>query len=138
LPSSAVSLIISWLLIAQPIAAFTMDAPGDDHTSVTLDQRAVQVLSRLTFGARLGDLDAIKKIGVQAYIDQQLSPDSIDDSALQKRLEKLPTLSLSSPTLAEVYNPPKPAPTPSPAAAKVEQTTASGSIMPEPTTTPVV
>jgi len=138
LPSSAVSLIISWLLIAQPVAAFTLDAGGDDHSAVTVDQRAVQVLSRLTFGARLGDLDAIKKIGVQAYIDQQLSPDSIDDSALQKRLDKLPTLSLSSPTLAEVYNPPKPPPTPSPAAAKVEQTTASGSIMPEPTATPVV
>ena len=56
----------------------------------------------------------MKKIGVKAYIEQQLDPDAIEDSSLNKRLQKLPTLMLSNPALAEVYNPPKPKPTPTP------------------------
>ena len=131
-----VAAVISWLLLVQPIASFASGA--NVRSSVASDQRAIQVLSRLTFGARPGDLEAVKKMGAQAYVDQQLSPDTIDDSALQKRLNKLPTLMLSNPTIAEQYNPPKPTPTPSPAAAKVEQTAASGTIMPEPTATPTV
>jgi uncharacterized protein (DUF1800 family) len=77
-------------------------------------------------------------MGVQAFIDQQLSPDTIDDSALQKRLDKLPTLSLSNPVIAQLYNPPKPAPTPTPTVTKTVATAAAGSVMPEPTPTPAV
>ncbi|HEY2866031.1 MAG TPA: DUF1800 domain-containing protein, partial [Pyrinomonadaceae bacterium] len=134
--ASASSLIISWLLIVQPVAAFA--SGGVRQSSAAVDQRAIQVLSRLSFGARPGDLDAVKKMGVPAYIEQQFSPDSIDDSALQNRLNKLSTLMLSSPTIAELYNPPKPTPTPSPAVAKTEQSVAAGSIMPEPIATPAV
>jgi len=111
------------LLILQPIAVFS--SPDAPRSTLTADQRAVQVLSRLSFGARPGDLEAIKKLGARAYIDQQLSPDAIDDSELNKRLEKLPTLMLANPTLAEQYNPPKPKPTPSPVAASTETSTAA-------------
>ena len=83
-------------------------AASVDRTALSADQRVVQVLSRLTFGARPGDVERVRKMGVEAFIAQQLDPDSIDDSALMKRLEKLPTLNLSTPVLAEQYNPPKP------------------------------
>ncbi|HYJ90039.1 MAG TPA: DUF1800 family protein, partial [Pyrinomonadaceae bacterium] len=113
--TSIASFLISWLLSTQPFAVFAADSRAVDPSSgIAADQKAVQVLSRLTFGARPGDLDAVRQMGVQAYVDQQLSPDSIDDSALQKRLDKLPTLSLSNPSIAELYNPPKPTPTPMP------------------------
>lgn len=79
------------------------------------DQRIVQVLSRLTFGAHPGDVERVKKMGINAFIDEQFAPDNIDDAALARRLEKLPTLNLSTSTLAEQYNPPKPTPTPVPA-----------------------
>jgi uncharacterized protein (DUF1800 family) len=39
------------------------------------------VLSRLTFGARPGDVERVQAMGVSAWIDQQLHPSRIDDHA---------------------------------------------------------
>lgn len=111
-PLFSVSLSVIAALIQTPIVSFA--APSD--RSLTETQRVQQVISRLTFGARPGDLERISGIGVDAYIKQQLEPEAIDDSALDKRLAKLPTLGLSTPALAEQYNPPKPPPTPTPTA----------------------
>ncbi|MEP6903603.1 MAG: DUF1800 domain-containing protein [Actinomycetota bacterium] len=108
------SLFLLSLLTFEPLAVHA----GRKDTSkkvLTEDQRVKQILSRLTFGARPADFEKVKKIGIKAYIEEQLNPDTIDDSALDKRLEKLPTLGLSTPSIAEQYNPPKPKPTPSPA-----------------------
>ena len=104
------SLLIGSMLIIQPCAALAV-VPERAGPALTADQRVSQALLRLSFGVRPGDFDAVKKIGVAKYIEQQLNPDSIDDSALDKRLAKLPTLMFSNPTMAEQYNPPKPTPT---------------------------
>ena len=112
---SLLSLAFVSILVVQPIAVFA--GPLGSSEPPVVDRNIRQALNRLTFGARPGDFDAVKKIGVKAFIDQQLAPDAIDDSALDKRLEKLPTLMLSNPTIAEQYNPPKPPPTPTPAPA---------------------
>ena len=102
------SLLFVFVLVIGPVTGF---AAGErDGRALSADQRVVQVLSRLTFGARPGDVERVRKMGVEAFVAQQLDPDSIDDSALLKRLEKLPTLNLSTPVLAEQYNPPKPQP----------------------------
>ena len=86
------SLLVGSLLVILPEAALASSvSPGEERSVLTPDQRAVQVISRLTFGARPGDLDRVKKMGVDAFIAEQLNPDNIDDSALQKRLDKLPT-----------------------------------------------
>jgi len=82
---------------------------------LTDERRTMLVLTRLGFGARPGDFERVKAMGVEAYINEQLDFDSIDDAALDRRLSKLPTLTLSTPALIEQYNPPKPAPAPSPA-----------------------
>ena len=132
------SLLFSFLLTIQPVAAFGADIAANSSAETrvpAVDQRAVQVLSRLTFGARPGDLEAVKKMGVTAFINAQLSPDALDDSALQKRLDKLPTLMLSNPTIAEQYNPPKPVQTPTPAVAKTGEAS-SGVATAQPTATP--
>ncbi len=106
------SMLVVMLMIVQPCASLA--AVPESGTALTPDQRVSQALLRLSFGVRPGEFDAVKKLGVAKYIEQQLDPDSIDDSALDKRLAKLPTLTLSNPTLAEQYNPPKPPPTPTP------------------------
>ena len=113
------SLLLGFLMIILPDASLsTYASPGaalaEDRSVLTLDQRAVQAVSRLTFGAKPGERDRVRKMGVDVFIAEQLNPDNIDDSALQKRLDKLPTLNQSTPTLAEQYNPPKPPPTPTP------------------------
>jgi len=63
----------------------------------------LHVLNRIGFGARPGDVERVQKIGLAAYIDQQLHPDKIDDSAMEARLAPFTTLSMSSRQLADKY-----------------------------------
>ncbi len=84
------------------------------HRKLSNDEKIAQVLTRLTFGIRPGDFERVKAIGVNAFIAQQLEPESMKDSALDERLRKLPSLTISTPEIIEQYTPPKPAPSPSP------------------------
>ena len=136
--------LLLFLLVCGPVAGFA--APETPKTKLTKDQQIAQLLSRLTFGARPGDLERVKQMGIDTYLKQQLEPDTIDDSALDTRLAKLPTLSLATPTIAELYNPPKPKPTPLPspnveknetaATANAEMQEAKPSPTPKPKPTP--
>lgn len=47
---------------------------------LTSDQKVVQVLNRLTFGAKPGDFERVKAMGVKAYIASQLNPSSIAEN----------------------------------------------------------
>ena len=67
------------------------------------DQRIVHVLNRLGFGARPGDVERVKSIGLDKYIEQQLNPDKIDDSATEAKLQNLTALSMTTPELYEKY-----------------------------------
>lgn len=82
---------------------------------MTADQQIAHVLSRLTFGARPGDFEKVKAMGVDAFINQQLDPDSIDNSGVIAKLRRLPTLNMATPVIIEQYTPPKPPPSPTPA-----------------------
>ena len=55
-----------------------------DVRELPADQQIIQALSRLTFGAKPGDVLKVRAIGLDAWIDQQLHPDKIDDSALDR------------------------------------------------------
>jgi uncharacterized protein (DUF1800 family) len=67
------------------------------------EQRAVHVLNRLAFGARPGDVERVRKLGVDNYIEQQLNPSKVDDAALEARLGRLPTLGMSNSELLAKY-----------------------------------
>src|SRR5260221_1287484 len=45
---------------------------------LTEDEAILQALNRLGFGPRPGDLERVKEMGLQQWIDQQLHPDSIN------------------------------------------------------------
>src|SRR5262245_20873388 len=61
------------------------------------DTRTVaHVLDRLTFGPRPGDVARVQEMGLSAFIEQQLHPERIADSALQSRLSEFQTLNMSS------------------------------------------
>src|SRR5215831_14842924 len=92
--------------------------------AMTDDQRIAHVLARLTFGARPGDFEKVKAMGVDAFINQQLDPDAIDNTGVIAKLRKLPTLNLATPVIIDQYTPPKPAVSPTPAVAKSEVMTA--------------
>jgi len=56
-------------------------------------------LNRLTYAPLPGQVDAVKKMGLPAYIDQQLAPDKIDDSATDALLSGFTTLNMTVPEL---------------------------------------
>src|SRR5438132_2989843 len=83
------------------VGAQGMKAPSNrDAVKLNEDQRILHVLNRLGFGARPGDVERVKAIGVDKYIEQQLLAEKIDDSATEARLQNLETLRM---TTAELY-----------------------------------
>jgi uncharacterized protein (DUF1800 family) len=71
------------------------------------DEAILQALNRLSFGPRPGDLDRVKEMGLQKWIDQQLRPDSINDTALDARLQRFSTLKMSSAKLLDEFPQPQ-------------------------------
>jgi hypothetical protein len=67
------------------------------------DKSISHVLDRLGYGPRPGDVEKVRQVGVMNYIDQQLHPEKIDDSALEARLAPLKTIDLSSREIARDY-----------------------------------
>jgi len=66
-------------------------------------KRAVHALNRLAFGPRPGDLQQVMAIGVDRWIDLQLHPEKISDSALEARLAPFRTLRMSSREMVEEF-----------------------------------
>jgi len=74
---------------------------------LTEDEAILQALNRLGFGPRPEDLERVKEMGLQKWIDRQLHPDSINDSALEARLDRFPTLKMSSAKLYDEFPQPQ-------------------------------
>jgi len=75
-------------------------------TELTEDEATLHALNRLGYGPRPGDIERIKQRGLEQWVEQQLHPESLDDSALGDRLEKYPTLKMSSKRLLDEFPPP--------------------------------
>ncbi len=72
------------------------------------DRTIVHVLNRIGFGPTPGQIERVRAIGLEAYIEQQLHPEKMDDEAMRARLRGLTTLQASSRELAERYFMPAP------------------------------
>src|SRR5947209_3373570 len=67
------------------------------------DARILHALNRLTFGPRPGDLAAVKAMGLTQWLELQLNPGRIDDSALEARLAGYPAMKLPQSELIARY-----------------------------------
>jgi uncharacterized protein (DUF1800 family) len=52
----------------------------------------VHLLNRAGYGPRLGDVDRVRQQGFDRYVDEQLNPERIDDSATEALLKQFDTL----------------------------------------------
>jgi len=102
------------VIAAIPAAAAKDKKPKQDPalkglpiTELTADEAILHAINRLAYGPRPGDVERVRQIGLAKWIDQQLAPNSIDDQALNARLENLATLSMSSAQLIAEYPQPK-------------------------------
>jgi uncharacterized protein (DUF1800 family) len=90
-----------WAMLA-PAAVLRANAPAAVKP-LTEDQKILHVLNRLGFGARHGDVERVKAMGLQKYIDQQLNPGSIDDSAAEAKVKNLDVFGLSTSEIFAKY-----------------------------------
>lgn len=67
------------------------------------DQQILHVLNRLGFGARPGDVEKVRAFGIDAYIEQQLHPESIQDSTAEAKLANLDVLNMTTAEIFEKY-----------------------------------
>jgi len=67
------------------------------------DKAIVHVLNRVGFGPRLGDVEKVRAMGIQAYIDEQLHPERLPDSSMEARLASLTTVRMSSREIAQQF-----------------------------------
>jgi uncharacterized protein (DUF1800 family) len=70
-------------------------------------KRALHALNRLAFGPRPGDVERLTALGVDKWIDQQLHPEKIDDSALEARVAPFRTLRMDTRQIVENFPPPQ-------------------------------
>lgn len=73
---------------------------------LTEDQKIIHFLNRATFGPRPGDVERVRLIGINKFLEEQLNPETIDDSDLEQRLSALSTLRMTSSELYQFYPPP--------------------------------
>ena len=101
--------------VAAPLrAAGRLTLPA---SPLTPDQQILHALNRLGYGPRPGDVERVRRIGLAAYVDEQLSPSSLADPAVEQALPAYPVLARSAADLVREY----PQPTP-----QVRQQLASG------------
>jgi uncharacterized protein (DUF1800 family) len=115
--SKAIALLMTAALLAGTLAlgvgAQQMEASkkaaqktgATSSARLTEDQRILHVLNRLGFGARPGDVERVKAMGLENYINQQLNPGGIADLSIEAKLKdkNLPTLTMTTAELYEKY-----------------------------------
>jgi uncharacterized protein (DUF1800 family) len=122
LPSGA--LAAGERLIALP--ALTQSQTGRTRRATALpplteDQKILHMLNRAGFGPRPGDVERVRQLGLEKYLDQQLRPEDISDDLLTRPLQALNTLQMAGPEIVQTFMPPpppRPSPTPTPMVAK--------------------
>jgi uncharacterized protein (DUF1800 family) len=76
--------------------------------SISKDERILQALNRLTFGARPGDVERVKAMGLNKWIAQQLHPESIPENpVLLEKLKPFDSLTMPSDELVRNYPAPQ-------------------------------
>ncbi len=96
---------------ATPKAAVALKAPPWAGklpiTELSEEEAVLHALNRLAYGPRPGDVERVKKLGLEKWIEQQLHPESINDAAMQARLGRYPTLAMSSEELMDKFPQPQ-------------------------------
>src|ERR1700742_1508053 len=104
-----ISGVLCVLMVEQPMVAAVASkkAVAPSVQQIQAEQRGLHALNRFTFGPRPGDVAAVQAIGVKAWFERQLNPLSIDDSALEARLEMFPAMRMEQAELIRRYPSPQ-------------------------------
>ena len=94
---------VLWALaVVWSVAAFA--AAPSFSAKLSAERKILHALSRLTFGARPGDSERVRAMGLENWIDLQLHPERIDENpVLEARLRPLDVLGMSLSQVREIY-----------------------------------
>ncbi|MDT4968705.1 MAG: hypothetical protein QOJ64_3442 [Acidobacteriota bacterium] len=98
----ALALLSVWMLLVGTLA-LVPTAAAEPTARLTEEQRITHVLNRLGFGARPGDVERVRAMGLDRYIEQQLHPEKISDEVAEAKVKNLEALKLSTPELYAKY-----------------------------------
>lgn len=99
--------------VLMPILILSLAVPGATAPAALSPAQAkdrdlvVHALGRLGYGPRPGDVERVIRLGLDAWLDQQLHPERVPDSAVTAHLAALPTVRLSSSELLKRYDVPR-------------------------------
>ncbi len=75
------------------------------QVELTETQKVIHVLNRLGYGPRPGDIEKVKAMGIEAYIEMQLHPERIPDPVSDAKLAWFPNVNMDFGELVEAYRP---------------------------------
>jgi hypothetical protein len=84
------------------VASYLTPPPTFPEGEPALSAEDHAVLCRLTYGPSLEDRRRLAAIGRLAWIEEQLAPDSLDDSAAEVRISAYPSLRMSAADLIDL------------------------------------
>ena len=91
--------LIAVYTLLMPVFVFA-GTDGAKGKTLSDDQKIMHVLNRLGFGAKPGDVERVKALGLNKYIEQQLNGNAPDAADLTARLKNLEVLEM---TTAEIF-----------------------------------
>jgi uncharacterized protein (DUF1800 family) len=86
---------------------FAAKQTSNSRTVLSEDQRIIHLLNRAGFGPRPNDVQKVRQMGVERYLELQLHPSMIDDSLAAAKLQSLRTLTMSPAELLATYPRPR-------------------------------
>ncbi len=98
-PKLAIVIALAQCLVASNETAVAQAPPTAGETE---RNRVVHLLNRIAYGPRPGDVDRVLAVGIPKYIDQQLHPEQIPDTTLERRLGEFQILNHSPSQLARI------------------------------------
>ena len=90
--------------ISEPPPRYRVTLPA---SALQDDQQILHVLNRLGYGPRPGDLERVREMGLARWIERQLEPERIADTALDAVLGDYPVLAMSAADLYRDYPRPR-------------------------------
>jgi len=100
-----IPLLLGFTVFVQLALGNKKDKQYSSASQMDAQKRAVHALNRLTFGPRPGDVERVMTMGVDKWIDEQLRPEKIDDSALDARLSPFRSLRMHTDEIVENFPP---------------------------------
>jgi hypothetical protein len=76
-------------------------------STLSQEQKVIHFLNRTSFGPTPAMVRRVSQLGMRAYLEEQLAPETIADSDVEEKVAGLKTIRMNSRELFELYPPPQ-------------------------------